>query len=400
MDTPRIEHYRSIYRQGLLDDVMPFWQRHAPDRTCGGFYSFLDIDGSVMGTDKGIWMAGRTTWCYATLYNNVEQRAQWLELAQHGVKFLRQHAFDTDGRMFFTVTRDGRPLRKRRYLYSECFAAIALAEYARASGDQTVGQTAIDLYKLILRYYTTPGLLEPKVNPQTRRLKSHGMCMILLAISPILRQLDPGNPLYEKTMDQAVAGIRDHHLKPEFQALLEAVGPQGEFLDEPEGRVVNPGHAIESAWFILAEARYRRDRQLLALGLKIIDWHLECGWDQQYGGLRHYVDCRGMPCTQYDHEVKLWWPHNEAIIATLLAHHLSGDEKYLRWHEKLHDWAYAHFPDPQHGEWFGYLNRDGGVLTRIKGSIWKGPFHLPRMLLYCYKLLEEMKPGYAEADQW
>jgi N-acylglucosamine 2-epimerase len=88
--------------------------------------------------------------------------------------------------------------------------------------------------------------------------------------------------------------------------------------------------------------------------------------------------------------MKLWWPHNEAIIATLLAHQLTGDAEYERWHERVHGWAYAHFPDPVHGEWFGYLHRDGSVSTRLKGNLWKGPFHLPRMQWYCAQRVSEM----------
>lgn len=400
MNAQQISQYLSTYRDGLLNDVIPFWQRHAPDRQCGGFLTFLDADGSVVGTDKPIWVAGRATWLFSTLYNNVEKRPQWLELAAHGLEFLRRHAFDADGRMFYSVTRDGRPLRKRRYLFSESFGVMAFAEYAKAAGDASAGQKAKDIYQLMLRYHNTPDLLEPKIIPQTRSLKGHAMPMIFMAITQVLRQVDPGNPLNRQTLDQSLHEIRDHFLKPQFRMLLENVGPNGEFLDEPIGRVVNPGHAIESAWFIMEEARHRRDRDLLSLALKILDWHLECGWDEQYGGILYFIDCKGKPCEQYEHDMKLWWPHNEAIYAALLAHHLTGDEKYLHWHQKLHDWSYAHFPDRKNGEWFGYLHRDGSLSSTLKGNMWKGPFHLPRMLLNCWKLLEQMKPGYIEADQW
>lgn len=400
MNADQIARYLTIYRDGLLNDVIPFWQRHAPDRQCGGFLTFLDADGAVVGTDKPIWVAGRTTWLFSTLYNRVEKRPEWLELAHHGLDFLRRYGFDADGRMFFSVTRDGRPLRKRRYLFSESFAVIAFAEYAQAAGDPTARQKAEEIYRLMLHYHNTPGLLEPKIIPQTRQLKGHAMPMILMAISQVIRQTDPDNPLYRQTIDRSLHEIRDHFLKPQFKMLLEHVGPDGEFLDEPTGRIVNPGHAIETSWFIMEEARHRRDRTLLELALQILDWSLDCGWDNQYGGILYFIDCKGKPCEPYEHDMKLWWPHNEAIYATLLAHHLTGDEKYMRWHQKIHDWTYAHFPDRTHGEWFGYLHRDGTISSPLKGNMWKGPFHLPRMLLYCWKLLEIMKPGYIEARQW
>jgi N-acylglucosamine 2-epimerase len=292
--------------------------------------------------------------------------------------------------MFYAVTRDGRPLRKRRYLFTETFGVIALAEFARAAGDEQALQQARDLYRLILRYYKTPGLLEPKVIPATRQLKSHAMPMILLATTQVLRQAG-NDPLYQQVIDESLAEVFDHFVRPEFRVLLENVGPNGEFLDEPDGREVNPGHAIETAWFIMEESRYRNnDPELLARACEILDWSLEIGWDEQYGGILYFKDCKGYPSPRYEHDMKLWWPHNEAIYATLLAYYLTGNKRYIDWHTKLHDWAYAHFPDREHGEWYGYLHRDGSVSSTLKGNMWKGPFHLPRMQLNCWKLLEKM----------
>src|SRR5687768_14777675 len=86
---------------------------------------------------------------------------------------------------------------------------------------------------------------------------------------------------------------------------------------------------------------------------------------------------------EYWAEMKFWWPHAEAIIASLLAWTLTGDAKYARWHEMVHDWAYRVFRDRQSGEWFGYARRDGVISTTLKGNMWKGPYHIPRMQWYC-----------------
>ena len=389
MTPQKIRELIQIYRDGLLEDTMPFWQQHAVDHEYGGFMTFLDADGTIVSTDKPMWVIGRITWLFAKLYNTVEPRVEWLSLAKHGISFLRQYGFDEDGRMFYAVRRDGRPLRKRRYLYTETFGVIALAEYARAAGDEQAKQQACDLYRLILKYHRTPGLLEPKVFPQTRAMKSHAMPMILVATSQVLRNVDD-DPLYKQIIDDSIQEIEQHFLKSEFKALLESVGPNGEFVDEPVGRVVNPGHAIETAWFIIEEGRTRNSNSMIELGRQILDWSLAMGWDNEYGGIYYFRDVKGLPCEQYEHDMKLWWPHNEAIYATLLAYYLTGQEEYANWHRKLHDWAYAHFPDHENREWFGYLHRDGSISSTLKGNMWKGPFHLPRMQLYCWKLLEEM----------
>ncbi len=389
MDRNRLGTLRDFHRDGLLNDTLPFWMNHTIDREYGGFLNYLDADGSVYHTDKPVWVLGRFTWLTALLYNEVERRPEWLETARHGIEFLEKHAFDSDGRMFYELTRDGRPLRQRRYLFSETFGVIAFAEYARATGDAARLQRARDTYRLILHYQRTPGLLPPKIIPETRRMKAHAMPMILVATSQQIRKADP-EPLYDQVITESIREILAHFVHADRKALLETVGPNGEFLDTPDGRCINPGHAIESAWFIMEEGRRRGDRAMIEAACRVLDWSLAWGWDAEYGGIRYFADVAGKPCVQYEHDMKLWWPHCEALYATLLAHHLTGRQEYAEWYERVHEYAFAHFPDRQHGEWFKYLHRDGTVSHTLKGNAWAGPFHLPRMQLYCWKLLEEM----------
>ncbi|MHC4179707.1 MAG: AGE family epimerase/isomerase, partial [Planctomycetota bacterium] len=313
------------------------------------------------------------------------------DLARHGVEFIRAHGFDADGRMFFQVTRDGRPLRKRRYVFTEAFCAIALAAYAKAAGDGQAARQARDLFRLVIRHAHTPGLIEPKVNPAVRPGKSMGLPMILIATAQVLRETI-GDPICDECIDRCIEEIRRDFMKPEIEAVMETVGPGGELIDHFDGRMLNPGHAIEAAWFILHEARHRgNDPELIRTGTTILEWMWRRGWDEQHGGIIYFRDVKDLPVQEYWQDMKFWWPQNEAIIATLMAYRLTGDEKYARWHRLAHDWAYGRFPDPEYGEWFGYLHRDGRVSVRLKGNIWKGPFHLPRMQLVCWRLLQEMK---------
>jgi N-acylglucosamine 2-epimerase len=390
MTPERLENLLSTYRDGLLYDTLPFWIPRAIDREHGGYITSLDQDGTILQTDKPVWFQGRFAWLLATLYKTVEPRPEWLDLSKHGIDFINRHCFDVDGRMFFSVTREGKPLRRRRYLFSEAFATIALAAYGSASGRDAYVRQAQELLRLILYYHREPGMLPPKVVPTTRALKGLAMPMILTVTAQEVRKA-ADDPLCTEVVDASIAEIERDFLKPEFRCLLENVGPEGEFCDNFEGRMVCPGHSLEAGWFILEEARLRGgDERLMRLGTTIINWSLEVGWDPVYGGILYYRDCRGLPCTEYWHDMKFWWPHNEAIIATLLAYQLTGDPRYARWHAMVHDWAYAHFPDPLHGEWFGYLHRDGTLSTRVKGNMWKGPFHLPRMQWYCWQRLQEM----------
>ncbi|MBH06869.1 MAG: N-acylglucosamine 2-epimerase [Phycisphaeraceae bacterium] len=390
MDKKRLLELRDIYRDGLLGDTIPFWQSRIIDDEYGGYLNYRDADGSLLSTDKAVWVLGRIVWMWSRFYNEIEKRDDWLELAKHGVDFMLKHAFDEDGRMFYLLTRDGRPIRKRRYLFTETFGVVALAEYGRATGSDEMIQRANDLYRLIIKYHTTPGLLEPKIFTETRQLKGHAMPMILLAMSQVLREASGSDPFYEQVITSSMDEVFGEFLKPEKRCLLEAVQADGSILDTPEGRTVNPGHAIETSWFLMTEARHRNDMSIVPRACEILEWSLEIGWDSQHGGILYFVDCDGKAPEPYEHELKLWWPHNEALYALLLAHHLTGDAKWSDWYERVHEWAFAHFPDKVNGEWFGYLRRDGTVSNTVKSNHWKGPFHLPRMQLYGWKILEEM----------
>jgi N-acylglucosamine 2-epimerase len=397
MTKSRMQHLSRDFRSALVNDTVPFWLTHAIDREYGGITNFLDRKGNILCTDKPMWIQGRVGWTMSRLYNDLEKKEEWLAASKHALDFIRAHGFDTDGRVFYSVTRDGRPLRKRRYLFAEIFAIMGFAEYARATGDRDALQTSKKLLRFVqelnAKPWNEPGALEPKVNPVTRPMRGHSMAMIQINTLQVMRRADtsPDALPYDRLIDAQIEEIFRYFVKPEMKALLETVGPQGEYLgDSPDGRCVNPGHAIETAWFILEEGKHRNDRKLIDRALPILDWSLDLGWDQKYGGILYFVDIEGKQPVQYEWDMKLFWPHNEAIYATLLAYSLTGDPKYERWFEKILKWALARFPDRRYGEWFGYLHRDGSVSHDLKGNMWKGPFHLPRQQLYCHLLLEEM----------
>ncbi|MEI7553052.1 MAG: AGE family epimerase/isomerase [Verrucomicrobiota bacterium] len=394
MTPQRRDALLATYRDGLLQDVLPFWVRHGWDREHGGIMTGVDRAGALIETDKPIWFQGRAAWMYATAYHTVAPRPEWLELAGSCLDFIRRHGYGPEGKMYFTVTREGRPLRMRRYVYSECFAAIAFAAHAKATGEARSAADAWQAWATYLRHTYTPGVMAPKTDPATRPMQGLAPRMITIVTAQELRaQLGDervGGATCTEWIDRAIGEIERDFLKPDLQVLLEVAGPGGELLDHFDGRQLNPGHAIEAAWFILHEAKHRgRDPRLRRLGCTILDWMWARGWDREHGGILYHVDVRDRPQQEYWHDMKFWWPHNEAIIATLLAWQLTGDAKYLAWHGQVHDWAYAHFPDREHGEWYGYLHRDGSVSSTLKGGIWKGPFHLPRMQWYCWRLLAE-----------
>ena len=377
------------YKNDVINNIMPFWIKNGLDRRNGGVYTCLDRDGSLMDTTKSVWFQGRFGFIAAYAYNNIEKNPEWLAASKSCIDFIEAHCFDTDGHMFFEVTAEGAPLRKRRYVFSEGFAAIAMAEYALATGEKKYAERALEIFKKTQYFLETPGLLEPKYLP-TQSARGHSITMILINTASRIRQVI-NDPVLTEQIDTSIAALRKYFIHPEFKALLEMVGPNGEFIDTCNGRVINPGHCIETAWFIMEEAKSRNwDKDLTQLALQILDWSWEWGWDKEYGGIINFRDCRNLPPQDYSQDMKFWWPQTEAIIATLYAYQATKDEKYLEMHKQISEWAYAHFPDKEYGEWYGYLHRDGTVAQPAKGNIFKGPFHVPRMMIRSYLLCKEL----------
>ncbi|MCH5328270.1 MAG: AGE family epimerase/isomerase [Coprobacter sp.] len=386
--TAYLGSWADSYRNDLVNNIMPFWLKNGLDRTNGGVYTCLDREGRLMDSTKSVWFQGRFGFVAAYAYNHIEKNPEWLAASKSCIDFIEAHCADENGHMYFEVMADGTPLRKRRYVFSECFAAIAMSEYAVASGDKSYAEKALALFKRIQQFLATPGFLEPKYLP-TQQARGHSITMILINTASRIREAI-ADPALDAQIDESLEAIQRYFIHPEFKALLEMVDLDGHLIDTLNGRTINPGHCIETAWFILEEARYRHwDKELTALGLQILDWSWEWGWDKEYGGIINFRDCRNFPPQDYSQDMKFWWPQTEAIIATLYAYRASGDEKYLDMHRQISNWTYAHFPDKEFGEWYGYLHRDGTVAQPAKGNLFKGPFHIPRMMIRSYLLCTE-----------
>ena len=384
-----IKQWAESYKTDLTENIMPFWMEHGWDKVNGGVYTCLDRDGSLIDTTKSVWFQGRFAFICAYAYNNVEKNPMWLEAAKSTLDFIESHCFDENGRMYFSVTAEGKPLRMRRYVFSETFAAIAMSEYALATGEQKYAERALQIFKDTQRFLTTPGILAPKFE-ESVQLQSHSIIMILINVGSCIRKVI-NDPKLTEQIDESIAKLKKFFIHPEFKCLLETVGKNGEFVDTCMGRTINPGHCIETSWFIMEEAKQRGwDKEITDMALQIFDWSWDWGWDKQYGGIINFRDCRNLPSQDYSQDMKFWWPQTETIIASLYAYLATGDDEYIYKHQRISEWTYAHFPDTEFGEWYGYLHRDGTVAQPAKGNLFKGPFHIPRMMIKAYSLCQEI----------
>ena len=386
------EEYYNKINDILMNDFVSFWETHSVDKEYGGYLCGFDRDGELFYEDKSVWQQGRSLWMFSKLYNEFEKKQIWFEAAKSGYDFINKYCFNEDKHMYFRVTRDGKPLVLRRYYFSEAFAVMGYAEYYKATGLEEAKSRAIELYNLMVHYYTTPGYFPPKVNPETRSNKGHSIVMIMMNVSQCMREIDD-NPIYDKMIDKALDTILNVFIKEDKKALLETVGKNGEFIDTPEGRFINPGHSMETAWFVMKEAIRRKDRSIMEKAIKVTEWSLMRGWDKEKDGIFYFVDLDNKPVLSLEWDMKLFWVHCEAMIALTYSYWYTKDEKYMKDFERIFEYVNKHFKDPGHPEWFGHLHRDGTPISYIKGSDWKGPFHNVRAFMVLSQLFEKIKNG-------
>lgn len=398
MNLRNFSELHNFYKAQLFYDCVPFWMEHSLDHQYGGYLTILERDGTPYGFGKYVWPQAREAWLFARLYNTVEKKPEWLEASCLGVDFLRKHALDEDGQAYYKLSREGAPIYSRPWqIFSECFLVIAMAEFAKASGEDEYLQIAKKIYWNIVKRLQNADL-DKYAFIQNRLFKEHAVSMIMLNTTQELRVVED-NPQFAGLIQSWLHEELYVYAKDEQKALFERVRPDGSLiLSEPEGRSVVPGHCMETCWFCLREGDYLEDKKIIQRASQILDWTLELGWDKTFGGLFNFIDYENKPPGHHDEDwgedqdwdEKLWWVHSEALYALLLAYKLTGKEKYMEWYEKVHYWSFKYFPDPQYGEWFGYLRRDGSVSQTLKGCM-KGFFHLPRALLNCTQLLEKRK---------
>jgi N-acylglucosamine 2-epimerase len=371
--------YADLYRDELTHNILPFWLQHSKDTQHGGFFTCLDRTGKVYDTDKFMWLQGRQVWCFSYMYEHVEAKKEWLDMALHGAAFMQQYGRDREGNWYFSLEASGKPLVQPYNIFSDCFATMAFAALDRVQPSDQYKDIAIKTFdNILLRRNNTKGHYN-KAYPGTRPLKNFSLPMILCNLSLELEHL-LGATRVNEFVPEIIHEVMEVFYNHEMGVVLENVNPDGSFSDSFEGRLLNPGHTIEAMWFIMDLGKRLNDDALIQRAVNIMFDTLELGWDKQYGGLFYFLDVKGHPPLQLEWDQKLWWVHVEALVALAKAYAFTKDERCINWFEKLHSYTWTHFKDNEYGEWFGYLNRRGEVLLPLKGGKWKGCFHIPRSL--------------------
>lgn len=382
----QIENYIRLYKNNLLEDVVPFWLEHSLDKEYGGYFTCLDREGKVFDTDKFVWLQCRQVWCFSMLYNKVEKDPRWLQTAVSGAEFLKERGRDAEGNWYFSLNREGKPLVQPYNIFSDCFASMAFGQLYQATGREEYGAIAADTFHRILQRQQNPKGAYNKLYPGTRPQEGFSLPMILSNLVLEIEHLLP-ETLVEDTIANAIHSVMEVFYQPQLGLILETVAPGGGFSDSFEGRLINPGHGLEAMWFMMDLGKRAGNDALIRKAVDITLNTLAYGWDEEYGGIFYFRDVKGHPPQQLEWDQKLWWVHIETLISLLKGYLYTGDERCMQWFKKVHDYTWQHFPDPENGEWFGYLSREGKVLLPLKGGKWKGCFHVPRGLYQCWNTL-------------
>ena len=377
------------YKDELFNNVLPFWLNNSLDKEYGGYFTCLERDGSVFDTDKFMWLQGREVWMFSMLYNKVEKRQEWLDAAILGAEFMKKYGHDGNLDWYFSVTREGQPIVDPYNIFSYTFATMAFGQLAIATGNKEYEEIAKKTFEKVLQRADNPKDKWNKLHPGTRPMKNFALPMILcnlaLEIEPLI------DPEFLRNAIENSINCTLEFIRPELGGLVvENIGADGQLVDSMDGRHMNPGHSIESMWFLMDLGKRLNRPELIEKAKETALTMVEYGWDKNYDGIFYFMDLKGRPTQELEWDQKLWWVHIETLITMIKGYRLTGDKRCLEWFNRVHDYVWSHFADPEYPEWFGYLNRQGEVLLTLKGGKWKGCFHVPRGLYQVWQVLEEL----------
>jgi N-acylglucosamine 2-epimerase len=373
----------TFHRQLLLENILPWWLRHAMDPQGGGLCSCIADDGTILSHEKYIWSQVRGLWTFAAAYRRVHPDPAYLEAAENLLDFCLRFGRNSDGDWIFRVDRDGRPLEGPESIQTDAYAICALVEFAHIGGKRSDEALAAarQTFMRTLSRIRNPGSYKTKPYPMPEGTKAQRVSMQFSLSYWDLGKLTCDTQVLEEA-ERLSNDVLSNFWRPEEKAVLEYLSLDNSPLPPPAGTYTSPGHGIETAWFQIENLRHTGDRSRLGRAAEAMRWSLEKGWDPEHGGLFLGMDLHGKEPWLPNGDTKIWWPHCEALCGTLLAHEVTGASWAMGWYQRVLDWSLAHFPDHEHGEWRQRLDRTGKPITQVVALPVKDPFHLPRALIY------------------
>jgi mannose/cellobiose epimerase-like protein (N-acyl-D-glucosamine 2-epimerase family) len=390
-DLPK--RYAQLQRD-LFDDFLPFVERYVIDREYGGFLCATRPNGERVSDEKRTWYEGRGIWVFAYLFNNFGREQKYLDIAAASIELLkRSKPDDPDELRPKILRRDGTPASPAdSEIYGDMFVAEGLAEFAKATGDGTFWEEARELVFKCVRHYDRPGyhpsIGETYLGPGARPFAGARIGGVWMVLIRTLSQMVGwrSDHALEALLARSITTFLDHHYNPRFQLFNELICHDLSRPDNEYERLVYAGHAIEILWMIAWEARRRSDAFLFDSAAAHFRRHCEVATDRVYGGLfRNLIDVDQNIWTLD----KTLFPHQEALIGSLLMIEETGDPWALDFYGDLEAYTRNHFPLRSLNSPLWQLVGDRQV-TPPSEMIRVENYHHPRFLMLSMQALQGM----------
>ena len=340
---------RDQYRADLFHDYLPFVEKFVIDREHGGFQCSVRPNGELVSPVKRAWFEGRGTWVFSFLYNNVAKEQKYLDIAAGSVRLIQKSKpKDPDEFWPKTLNRDGSPDGgPDTEVYGDMFIAEGLAEFSRATGERKYWDQAREIVLKCVRRYDRsdyhPTIGQTYLGPTApdfpgARIEGVWMVFIRTAYQMLAMHADPE---LLAIVDRSINALLNHHFNPRFRLLNELMNHD---LSRPKNeyeQLVYAGHAIETLWMILYEARRRNDAELFDRAAAMFRRHCEVAKDRVYGGLFRNLMNVDQNAWTLD---KTLFPQQEALIGSLCLIEETGDAWAVEFYTELDRYVRAKFP--------------------------------------------------------
>lgn len=385
------------WKTSLANTVLPFWHDTTLDRTHGGYVLAFDaILGPLPPSEKQLVGSTRLIWTFAHAHQAglSNSSRNYLDAASHGLEFLRQHFKDSEnGGYYFTCHPDGTPRNTNKIIYGQAFVIYALIEYARASGDQSAVDEAMEMYRLIQakaldtknggwnehfsREWIPLSLGDSSGIVEVVGLKSANTHLHLMEAFTEL-YLETGDEMVRKSLVESLEINQRHFypIRPGDSAFHR--NPDWSEVTEPRSQGLSYGHNVEFAWLMIrAEQALKRPPSWGQFHAHI-KHALRWGTDHQLGGV-YALGNRNQPANDTR---KIWWVQSEMLAA--LADGLGNRPRDVQYQDaliKLVGFIERHQTDPNTGIWLDTVTAEGHPISTGIAHSWKANYHDVRAIL-------------------
>lgn len=372
------QKFSADYQQALLRQVVPFWLNNGRDERCGGYFDALSATGNVIEGDKFVTAQAHQVWAFSWLYNTLDGQPAWLAHARHGGAFLREYAHTDTLSCYAQLDRRGRPLVAATDHLPACSVVMAYAQLYLATKEEEWAVLASQTFENLLQQREETQAQQREIGGfrQLRHLsESTTLLKTVLEMQPLLDE-----EVAKTAIDMVLREIMHEFVDRRTDTLREHILPDGAFINTPEGRRLNTGLTFQTAGYLLDLCSESGNQKMR---MQVIAWCLrmcERAWDEETGGLNLYVDIKSQPSIFPDSQQKWAWVQVEAVACLAKAYLQTQHPDCSKWLKRIHEYVFAHFPDPRYIGWQLAIDQQRRPLFLAKAIPEVGCFSLIKCL--------------------